>query len=271
MLGSAHDADDALQDALLRAWRALGRFEGRSATYLASLDRHQHLPGHDRAPAEAGAAGRLRAGVRSRRGGRRAARAGGLWIEPYPDREIGVEDGPASPEARWEERESVELAFIAALQHLPPRQRAALILRDVLGFSARETAEALDTTSASVNSALQRARKTVDRALPERSQQATVRALGNGHMRDMVRALQRGVRVRGRRGDPGDAGRGRHLRDAPIRGLVQGPGRDRRLVADARRPSPRLRYIATSANGQPALGTYGLRDQAPICRSPWTS
>src|SRR5205823_3554505 len=107
-------------------------------------------------------------------------------VEPYPDERLGLEDGLAGPEARYERRESIELAFIAALQHLGARQRAVLILRDVLGLSAREVAEALDTTPVSVDSALQRAHKTVDERLPEQSQQATLRSLDDQELRDIV-------------------------------------------------------------------------------------
>src|SRR4029077_488152 len=102
-----------------------------------------------------------------------------VWIEPYPDETLGIEDGYASPDARYEQRESVELAFTAALQLLPANQRAVLILRDVLGFSAQEAADSLETTVASANSALQRARKTVDDHLPKESQQQTLRAIGD--------------------------------------------------------------------------------------------
>ena len=108
------------------------------------------------------------------------------WIEPYPDETLGVEDGFAAPEARYEQRESIELAFIAALQHLPARQRAVLILREVLGFSAKEVGEALDTTVASVNSALQRARATIDEKLPDPSQQETLRAIDDDELQQIV-------------------------------------------------------------------------------------
>jgi len=119
-----------------------------------------------------------------------------VWVEPYPDVMLGLDDGYAGPEARYEQRESVELAFIAALQHLPAAQRAVLILREVLGFSARETADTLEASVASVNSALQRARKSVDERLPDQSQQETLRALGDERLRELVEsymdAMQRG-------------------------------------------------------------------------------
>jgi RNA polymerase sigma-70 factor (ECF subfamily) len=109
-----------------------------------------------------------------------------VWIEPYPDERLDVEDRSAAPDARYEQRESVELAFVAALQHLPARQRASLILSEVLGFSAREVAETLDSSVASVNSSLQRARKAVDERLPEQSQQQTLRSLGDDRLREVV-------------------------------------------------------------------------------------
>jgi RNA polymerase sigma-70 factor (ECF subfamily) len=184
MLGSVHDADDALQDALLRAWRALPGFEGRSSlrswlyriTTNACLDVISRRPRRvlpiDHGPA---------AGTEDDLG---EPLTESVWIEPYADEQL--DDSRAAPEARYERRESVELAFIAALQHLPATQRAALIIRDVLGFSAREAAEALETTVASVNGALRRARKAVAERLPRRSQQATLRALGDDGIREVV-------------------------------------------------------------------------------------
>ena len=186
MLGSAHDAEDALQEALLRAWRGLARFEGRSSlrSWLYTIATNVCLKAIERRPKlvlpiDYGPSADPHDGP-----GQPLVES--VWVEPYPDDRLALDNTVAGPEARYEQRESVELAFIAALQHLPARQRAVLILRDVLGFSAREVAQALDTTPGSVDSALQRAHKTVDERLPEQSQQATLRALGDDRLREIV-------------------------------------------------------------------------------------
>src|SRR3954462_14350727 len=190
MLGSVHDAEDALQETMLRAWRALAKFEGRSSlrSWLYTIATNTSLNAIAKRPKRVLP---IDYGPASDPHGDYL----GLpplettWVDPYPDQGLGLEDGYAGPEARYELRESVELAFVAALQNLPSNQRAALILREVLGFSANETAEALETSVASVNSALQRARKTVDDKLPEQSQQATLRALGDEKLREIVESF----------------------------------------------------------------------------------
>ena len=196
MLGSVHDAEDALQETLLRAWRGLGGFEGRSSlrSWLYRIATNASLTMIDKRPKRVlpidyGPAADPHDGP-----GEPLIES--VWVEPYADEHFGVEDGLAGPEARYEQRESVELAFVAALQNLPANQRAVLILREVLGFSAKEAAETLDTTTASVNSALQRARAAVDDRLPAQSQQATARALGDDGLQQVVdeyvEAWQRG-------------------------------------------------------------------------------
>jgi RNA polymerase sigma-70 factor, ECF subfamily len=186
MLGSVHDAEDALQDALLRAWRGLAGFEGRSSlrSWLYRIATNACLDAIARRPKRVLPIDYAPATDPNVAPGEPISES--VWLEPYPDEILGVEDGFAAPEARYEQREGVELAFIAALQHLPPTQRAVLILREVLGFSAQQTAETLDTTVASVNSALQRARAAVDDRVPDQSQQATLRALGDDELRELV-------------------------------------------------------------------------------------
>jgi RNA polymerase sigma-70 factor (ECF subfamily) len=184
MLGSAQDAEDALQEALLRAWRALPKFEGRSSlrSWLYSIATNVCLRAIERRPKRvlpvdygppSDPHDPLGAPVTET-----------VWLDPFPDE--GIPDGHASPDARYEERESVELAFIAALQHLPERQRAVLLLRDVLGFAPAEIAAALDATPAAVYSILQRAHAAVDERLPARSQQATLRTIGDERLRALV-------------------------------------------------------------------------------------
>ena len=188
MLASAPDAEDALQEALLGAWRGLPRFEGRSSlrSWLYTIATNACLKAIERRPkrvlpVDYGPAADPHDGPGT-------PLVESVWVSPYPDREVVSADSSATPEARYEQRESIELAFIAALQQLPPRQRATLILRDVLGFSAREVASVLDTTTASVNSALQRAHRLVDERLPEQSQQAALRALGDDALSEIVEA-----------------------------------------------------------------------------------
>ena len=258
MLGSVHDAEDALQETMLRAWRAIGKFEGRSSLRswlytiatntslnlisrrpkrVLPLDYGPSFDPHDQGigmpPVEA------------------------TWVEPFPDQGLGLEDDYAAPEARYEVRESVELAFVAALQHLPANQRAALILREVLGFSAQETADSLETSVASVNSALQRARKTVDEKLPDQSQQATLRVLGDDGVRGVVEAYMRAM-------EHGDVNRVVSLlaEDAawsmpPLPAWFTG----REKLEGFLRFGPlsgewRWRHRWSWANGQPAVGSY---------------
>ncbi len=187
MLGSVHDADDALQNALVQAWRGFGGFEGRSSlrrwmytiATRCSLDliaerRRRALP-IDLGPSSQEPV------VDD------VPRTDVAWLGPYPD---------GGMESRFEEREAVELAFVAALQHLPGNQRAALLLFEVLGFSAQEIAEMMQTSTPAVNSALQRARAALRERMPSGSQQQALRRLGDTRLRKLVTgfaaALERG-------------------------------------------------------------------------------
>jgi len=186
MLGSVADAEDALQETLLRAWRGLARFEGRSSlrSWLYKIATNACLKAIERRPKRVLPIDYAPAA--DPHDGPAEPVTESVWLEPYPDERLGLEGGLLGPDARYEQREGIELAFTAALQHLPARQRAVLILRDVLGYSARETAEALETTPVSVDSALQRAHKTIDERVPKQSQQATLRSLGDDALDDIV-------------------------------------------------------------------------------------
>jgi RNA polymerase sigma-70 factor (ECF subfamily) len=184
MLGSVPDAEDALQEALLRAWRGLPRFEGRSSlrSWLYKIATNACLKAIERRPTRVlpvdyGPPG-------DPHGELDEPLVESVWLDPYPDQRLVA--GDHEPDARYEQRESVEIAFVAALQHLPPRQRAVLILRDVLGFSGAEVADALDMSAAAVYSALQRAHRTVDERLPAQSQQATLRSISDARLRSLV-------------------------------------------------------------------------------------
>jgi RNA polymerase sigma-70 factor (ECF subfamily) len=186
MLASVQDAEDAVQEALLRAWRGLSHFEGRSSvrTWLFKIATNTALDAAERRSRRELPIGHGPAAAPGENSGGPLLET--LWVEPYPDQFYGVPDGRALPESRYELRESVELAFVAVLQDLPGQQRAVLILREVLGFAASEVAEVLGTTVAAVNSALQRARATLDKRLPGRSQQAELRNLGGAQARNLA-------------------------------------------------------------------------------------
>ena len=193
MLGSLHDAEDALQEGLLRSWRGLARFEGRSSlrSWLYRIATNSCLRLIERRPKRVLPAGYGPPAEPHGACGEPLAET--VWLEPLPDGMAGIADGRAGPEARYEQRESVELAFVAALQHLPARQRAVLILRDVLGFAPAEIAEALDTSAAAVSSALQRAhrddRRAAARAEPAGDPARARRRAPARHRRDLGRGV----------------------------------------------------------------------------------
>jgi RNA polymerase sigma-70 factor (ECF subfamily) len=257
MLGSVQDAEDALQETFLRAWRALGRFEGRSSlrSWLYTIATNTSLNLISRRPKRVVP---LDYGPPSdpHEGAVGVPPIESIWIEPYPDEALGLDDGLAGPEARYELRESVELAFVAALQNLPANQRAVLILREVLGFSAAEVAESLETSVASVNSALQRARKTVDEKLPERTQQATLRELGDAKVTELVEGYMEAMQ----RGDV-DAVVKLLAEDAswsmpPLTWWFHGPDLPGFMRFGPLSGEWRWRHARTQLNGQPAVGSY---------------
>jgi RNA polymerase sigma-70 factor, ECF subfamily len=197
MLGSPHDAEDALQETLLRAWRALPRFRGGSQllTWLrriatnvcldAIAARRKRIPPLDYGTATD--AGDSEAGNPTLHT---------PWIQPYREAAVAGPEGAAPLEARYERREAVELAFIAARNQLPARQRSVLILRDVLGFSAKEAANVLSTTVPAVNGALLRARRAADECRPDDSLHAALPTIGDRRLRETAErfadAVERG-------------------------------------------------------------------------------
>jgi RNA polymerase sigma-70 factor, ECF subfamily len=246
MLGSIHDAEDALQDALLRAWRGLAKFEGRSSlrSWLYRIATNSSLRLIERRPARVLPIDHGPPGDPHGEIGRPLVES--VWVEPFPDEGL-----------RYEERESVELAFTAALQHLPPLQRAALIRTDVLGFAPGEVAETLEQSPASIYSALQRARKAADERLPERSQQETLRTLGDDHVRETVERLAAAWETA-----DVDAIRDMLAEDAvltmpPWAAWFRGRENVAEFIARAPLiPERHWRAVPTQANGQPALACY---------------
>ena len=271
ILGSLQDAEDALQETLVSAWRNLGEFGQRSSlrTWLYQIATNRCLS-------------MLRAGSRRPRIAApppeatlpEPAGAGDAppWLEPYPDVLLDhLVDQRPGPEARYETTEAISLAFITALQLLPPRQRAALVLRDVLGYHAAEVAQMLDTTQEAVNSALKRARATVDNHLADSS--------GTG---SRMPARQPGTAAEHRLVARFTDAMERADLDALIELLVTDvrlsmppamleyrgiESAQRILAAVAFRPGRTYRVVPTRANGQHAFGLYLADPHACVYRA----
>jgi RNA polymerase sigma-70 factor (TIGR02960 family) len=262
MLGSLQDAEDVLQETLLAAWQDLPRFEQRSAlrTWLYQVATHRCLnalrsarrrpqadwPPPGLSPPEPSRLGEV------------------LWLEPYPDAFLeGLADSANGPEGRYEASEAVSLAFITAVQLLPPRQRAVLILRDVLGFPARDVARMLDSTEESVTSALKRARATMQHRLPAAPELPP--PAGSAAERELVAQLTQAYEM-------SDIGALiTLLTDDVLLSMPPAPleyaGRE--LVANflttvVFEPGLSFRMIRSRANGQPALGVYARKPSAAV-------
>jgi RNA polymerase sigma-70 factor (TIGR02960 family) len=264
ILGSVQDAEDALQETMLSAWRGLDGFEERSSLrawlYTIATNRCLNV---------------LRDGARRPQERRplpfqppEPTRYGEVaWLEPYPDALLeGLPDAAPGPEARYETRETVALAFVTSLQRLPPRQRAVLVLRDVLGYRAAEVASMLDTSEASVNSALQRARATLDTQAPPSRERAPLPR--SASERELV----------GRFADAFETGGVEQMLalltdDAwvampPEPFEYQGTAAIEEFFTHAfvARGGRKDRLIPTRANGQPAFGHYIADTQSPVLR-----
>jgi RNA polymerase sigma-70 factor, ECF subfamily len=263
ILGSLLDAEDQLQETLLAAWRGLESFEGRASLrawlYRIATNRCLNaLRDRGRRPQEVPSMVEPPEPTRM---------AEPLWLEPYPDVLLeGLADPAPGPEARYDTRESVGLAFVAALQQLPPRQRAALVLHDALAFRTPEVAEMLDTSEASVKGALQRARATVDDRLPDDGRQ---RAPLPSSARERELAGQFAAALE--RGDTDsivslltdDA----WLTMPPQPYEYQGAQTIAGFLGQRTTLHGNLRLVPTRANGQPAFGCYLPDPQAAIARA----
>jgi RNA polymerase sigma-70 factor (TIGR02960 family) len=254
MLGSFQDAEDALQDTLLAAWQGLEGFEGRASirTWLYRIATNRCLNARrsaSRRPAMEWDVPNVEPPAPTRLGEV-------VWLEPYPDARLeGAIDVPLGPEARYEQTESISLAFVTALQVLPPRQLAVLVLRDVLGFHAAEVADMLDSTVESVNSALKRARAGLQRKLPPAADREPpppdspsedaivakfVRAWESADLDALVALLTDDV----------------FISMPPMPFEYEGRDVAARFCASMFRAGRRFDLVPTRANGQPAFGAY---------------
>jgi RNA polymerase sigma-70 factor (ECF subfamily) len=262
IVGSVQDAEDLLQETLLAAWRGLERFEGRASvrSWLYRIATNRSLDA-------------LRASRRRPEDLQRMTdvpeptrRAEPVWLEAYPDVLLeGIADTAPGPDARYELKEAIALAFIVGLQHLPPQQRAVLVLRDVLGFRAVEVAEMLQTSEASVNSQLRRARAAFESRLP-----------ATGRERAPLPNSREEREVIGRFADAVEAGDvdgmvelltdDAWLTMPPEPHEYQGPDAIGVFLRGREASRGRLRLVPTRANGQPAFACYLPSGQSDIAR-----
>jgi RNA polymerase sigma-70 factor (ECF subfamily) len=262
IVGSAQDAEDLLQETLLAAWRGLAQFEERASIrawlYRIATNRALDVLRASRRRPES----RLTEMPEPTRYGEP------IWLQPYPDVLLeGIPDHAPGPEARYEAKEAIALAFIVGLQHLPPQQRAVLVLRDVLGYRAGEVAEMLETSEASVNSLLRRARAAFESRLPATGRERAplpntklerdvvgrfAETVENGDVDGMVALLT------------GDA----WLTMPPLPQAYQGRNAISAFLrgAEERRGVP-LRLVPTRANTQPAFGCYLPVPETGIARA----
>jgi RNA polymerase sigma-70 factor (TIGR02960 family) len=249
MLGSVQDAEDAVQDTLLAAWQGFGGFEGRASlrTWLYRIATNRCLDARraaSRRPAKEWDVPGVEPPEATRLGE-------AVWLEPYPDALLeGATGMPPGPEARYEQAEAISLAFVTALQLLPPRQLAVLILRDVLGFHASEVADMLDSTTDSVTSALKRARASLQRRRPTAPGREPPPA--SGSPAEAARAWQSAdldALVALLTGDV-------FISMPPIPFEYQGRDAVARFSASLFGAGRRFDLVPTRANGQPAFGAY---------------
>jgi len=259
MLGGFHDAEDLVQETLLRAWRGLGGFEGRSS-FRAWLYRIATNACLDVLTTRAGTR-RVLPDTLSPPSDKMAEGAPATeipWLEPYPDTALeGIVDATPGPEARYEMREAVQLAFVGAIQHLPPRQRAVLLLRDVLGWSAAESARLLDASVASVNSALQRARATLEMRFPARPPSAA--PVPDDRQRALLERYVRAWESADLDGFVALLKEDAVYSMPPWRQWYLGPGAIRTFVGSAWKLHAGFRLVPTGANRQPAFALYSRR------------
>jgi RNA polymerase sigma-70 factor (TIGR02960 family) len=263
ILGSTQDAEDMVQETLLAAWRSLEAFEGRASVrswlYRIATNRClDALRARSRRPREVQAMDDFPVPT---------GRTEPVWLEPYPDVLLEeIPDRSPGPAARYEAQESIELSFIVALQRLPPRQRAALVLRDVLGFRTAEVAEMLDTGAASVKGALQRARAALEERLPAADRERAPRP-GSARERELVGRFADAVE----RGDVDEMVS--LLTDDALITMPPQPleyqGHEAIAALLRQRAEVRgrpLRVVPTRANTQPAFGCYLPDAHAAIAR-----